>query len=96
MRFRFTIDTLGRIYLLQPIYASYYENQFYFNLTIMATNSYGYSAFAGFVTFLNTTANTILQQSIFSFSIESPKSELNLVDYKSLSPPLNVVVNVLM
>jgi hypothetical protein len=90
-RDRFWIDSLGRLYLLQPLFTNF-DDGFYFNLTLSVSSDKGFGDFTSFTIFINTTSNTILKQSIFSFSIDGSKSELNLNDYKTLLPALNIVV----
>lgn len=89
--FRFWIDSLGRIYLIRPLFPNL-DDKFYFNVTLSVSFKSGLSDFTSFVIFINTTSNMVLQQSVFSFSTMNPKSELNLSDNMVLLPELYVTV----
>ena len=87
----FWIDSQGRLYLLQPLFTNFDDN-FYFNLTLSVSDKNGFSDFTDFIIFINTTSSMILEQSIFSATIDSYKSELSLSDNITLLPPLDINV----
>lgn len=89
---RFTIDSLGRLFLARYFDFTSDETDFMYNITIMAMDKAGHSNFTSVVVNLSVTLPLRLRKNLFECAMSAFRSELNQFDMRTLNPPLFISV----
>lgn len=92
--FRFYIDINGQVRLFKNFNLVQDENTFY-NVTILVTDSGGLSGFTSLMVYLNITSDIALKHSQFQCSYTGFRSDLDQTDLMTLKPKLFVLVSII-
>ena len=89
---KFTIDSLGKLRLFKKF--DFQKEPFeLYNITIIAYDQGGLSNYTHLILYFNITSPWAIDKSDFFCSISCARSELNLIDFKTLQPELYIPVN---
>lgn len=94
-RRKFSIDSVGRVFIAKNFDFTSNENNFMYNITIMAVDKSGRSNFTNLVLNLNVTLPMNHKNYDFECLTGYSRSELNQNNKQTLNPPLVVGVNFL-